>query len=94
MESGKTVTAMAKGRMSIEALGLVLPVWLWVPLLFIDLGACVVQLFVPDTEAHVLRLVAFGVMMFIAGIVFAFKLPLWAHRNTWQTYRKGTESNG
>lgn len=80
MESGQAVTSTNQ-RKSLEELGLVVPLAIWLTLLLIYLGACAVQLFVPDTDALVLRPVAFGTMMFIMGIFFSFKLPLWVPRN-------------
>lgn len=80
MESGQAMPARTKQRMSLEELGLVVPFSVWLTLLVIDLGACAVQLFVSDTEAHVFRLVAYGAMMFIMGIFCAYKLPLWTPR--------------
>lgn len=67
-------------RKSLAELGLVLPYKVWLALFLTYVGSGAVCYLVPTTEAPLLRTVALAVSMFIMGIFFAFKFPLWVPR--------------
>jgi hypothetical protein len=67
-------------RRSLNELGLVLPLPLFIGLLLIYLGSVAVIGFVE--EPSLLRRIAVAGFWFVMGIVFAFKLPLWKPRKS------------
>lgn len=69
-------------RKSLDELGLVLPFSVWLSLFVMYVGSAAVLFFVKDSDAPMLRMIALAISMFIMGVFFAFKMPLWVPRQS------------